>query len=462
MTKKTKLTKEEKEKKRKDKKLAKELKNNPNKGSLRDYPFIDLICNTWEGMIVYSLFFAVSLFFLLFKVNLDSWVTIYETTLCRVSWIISAVLFIPLLIGSIRYWAIWFGVLVFDKDIDTVPRVIFKIGVPRQGKSSTSFYEAVLCAKKMWSELKIKYAEYKFKIKKGEKLEGQAYLDWLEVKLSYEYCVMHDAVPLLWSNTPIKVDNRFSNILTYDHVAGKKKLPFKCVMVIDEVTRFLDEGKSMEHGQKKDWDVSNMFALEGHFLGSIIYIIAQDDNAFIDMVRTCLYTEVMNKQSPACKPGWLTSLVNFYKFIILEVNRKKPNSDFLLFYPFVFLHEFWKRIGFRKYNASRRSSRTGNNKLYSDINSNKKLIGKSRSRTFYLPAKLNCIYDDRTFRTLYPAYFNEKIEGDIWTALHLDVENSFLKSTQSAFDIALKKKKLQIEVKNAFLEENKKNKKNPA
>ena len=434
------------------------LKNNPNKGTLRDYEIIEHIANTWEGMIIYSIFGAISLFILLFRVDFTSWEAVAATTIYSPLWLVSAIFFIPTTVGSLRYWIIWFSVLSFDKQVNTVPKVVYKKGVPRQGKSSTCYYEVVLTAKKMWKELRLKYAEYKLKFENKEKLTPEQYDDWKEVKTAYEYCVHSDGVPLLWTNVPVRVGKRYSNILTPEHLAGLKKLPFKCCIYIDEVARFLDEGKSLMHGEKKDWDVSNMFALEGHFLGSVIYASSQDDNAYIDIMRCTLYTEIMNRQEPACKPIWLTGIKGISEEILFEANRKKPHPWRALMYPYLFFKRLWNNVGFRKYNASRRASRTGNNTLYSGREEGS-VFGKSRNRTFYLPAKLNCKYDDRAFRKLYPSYYTEAIAGGVWQSLRLNSEDSFLRSTKSKVDILYEKKRVEMEVKSLLNKQKKEKKK---
>ena len=41
----------------------------------------------------------------------------------------------------------------------------------------------------------------------------------------------------------------------YERISGQKRLPYKAVLVIDEAARFLDEGKSLQHNDSKDWDI---------------------------------------------------------------------------------------------------------------------------------------------------------------------------------------------------------------
>ncbi len=439
-----------KEHTKEEKKRARRLKKNPNKGSLRDYRFIDLLCNTWEGVLTYTLPGIFSFIMLIFRIDFSSWTAIFETTLKSPLWILSLILLFPFTFSALKYWVIWFSILAFENDIDNIPKVIYKIGIIRQGKTSSMNYEAVVAARKMWDDLRITYAEYNLKYGKRKRSEFsiEEWNDWMEVKTSYEYCVNSDCVPLLWSTSPIMVNGRYSNVLTKEHIAGRKKLPFKVVMVLDELTRFMDSGKSGQQNEKKDWDVSNMFALEGHFLGSIIYMASQDENGFLDAVRSCSYTEIMNKQSPACKPFWLTAFKRFFYLLLKEANRKKPKKARIRMSIYIFLRNYWNRVGFRKYDAYRRANRSGNNNYYGS--KDEKGVKKSRHRTFYLPARLNCIYDDRTFRELYPSYFKETIEGEGWKSLRMSSGSSFLSATKSEFERKFEKKQVDLMVNEAI------------
>ena len=88
----------------------------------------------------------------------------------------------------------------------------------------------------------------------------------------------------------------------------------------------------------------------------------------------------------------------------------------------------------------------------------KTIIGNSRNYAVYFPAKLNCEYDDRTFRELAPSYFNQEITGQSWERLRLGTKDSFLRQTKSEFEIELEKKRLNQMVKDTL--EQGRNKKN--
>lgn len=441
-----------------DKKERRRLKRNPNKGELRTYPLLDHLCNTWEGILVYSLPGIITTWILFSRSDFSSWGAWWQSTFANFSWVISFILLIPFTISAFKYWVIWFRSIKKQDDFDTTPRIVTKMGVPRQGKSSTMNYECVLTAKKCWTLLRVKYANYLCKLEKKKELSAKEKLDFAEIKASYNFCVQSKGVPLLYTNTPIKVGKRYSHKLVYDHLTGRKKLPLHSVLVIDEASRFMDAGKSMYQNDKKDWDLSNFFALEGHFGSYIIYLASQDDNIFLDACRCSLYTEIMNKQIPCCKPFWLTALKTFYFWFIAELNRKKPRPCRFLMAQYNFFDNLWKRVGYRKYIVSRRANRAGTNTFYNNVQDGKTIIGNSRNYAVYFPAKLNCEYDDRTFRELSPSYFNEEITGQSWERLRLGTEDSFLRQTKSEFEIELEKKRLNQMVKDTL--EQGRNKKN--
>ena len=433
-----------------DKKERRRIKKNPNKGHLRDYPFIDHLCNTWEGILTYSLPGFVTTWVLIARINFASWSSWWQSTFLSISWIISFILLIPFTISAFKYWYIWFRSIGKQKDFDTTPRIVTKIGVPGQGKSSTSNYEAVLIAKKAWTLLKVKYADYYGRIKRGVKLTPDQEKDWLEIKWSYEYCVNSPYIPLLFTIVPVKVGKRYSNKLTYAHLTGKKRLPTGAVCFCDEASRIIDAGKSLQQNDKKDWDLSNFVALERHYGNYILYFASQDDNIYIDVCRCSLYTEIMNQQSPSCKPFWLTALRGFFYWLIAELNRKKVRTCSFLMALYHFFDKYWKRVGFRKYIVSRRANRAGTNTYYNQVKDGKTTIGNSRNYAVYLPAKLNCDYDDRAFKELNEAEFFDYVKAEGWDYLRLKPEDSFLQQTKSEFEVKLAKKRIEQMVKDSL------------
>ena len=439
---------EKKKPTKEEKKRARQLKRNPNKGSIRDYLVVDLICNSWEGILAYTLPGVLSLVILIFRINYSSWSSVFETTLKSFTWVLSAVLLIPFTISAFRFWVLWGKTLAFCKDFASYSRIVLKKGVPGQGKSSTMYYEAVLAAKLNWIELRRKYVEYKYKIKHKYKLSDKEKSEWKEVEISYEYCKHSKCVPLLWTNLPAMVRGRFTNKLTLEHLSGQKRLPYKAVLVIDEAARFLDEGKSLQHNDSKDWDISNFFALERHYIDGVIYLASQDDNVFIDIARCCLYTEIMNLQTPVCKPFWLRALKSISEELIDMFNLKKPHSLGFVMKIYLKSKKLWGRIGFRKYNTSKRTNRAGTNTYYADPKDGKKIIGNSRNKDIYLPSALNFTYDDRCMREYYKGFFQDLIFGSEWADLVVHEGEFPLRSTKSKFEIQLEKKQIQLRVKN--------------
>lgn len=200
-----------------DIKERKRLKKNPNKGDLRTYPLIDHFANTWEGILVYSLPGMITTFLLVYRMDFSSWGNWWASTFANLSWVISLILLVPFTFSAVKFWWIWFRSIGIQENYDTTPGIVAKIGVPGQGKSSSSNYECVLIAKKMWNLLKVEYANWLGKIQSGKKLSPDQEKDWLEIKWSYEYCVNSPYIPLLFTIVPVKVGERYSNKLTVNH-----------------------------------------------------------------------------------------------------------------------------------------------------------------------------------------------------------------------------------------------------
>ena len=439
-----------------DIKERKQLKVNPNKGELRTYPLLDHFANTWEGILVYSLPGIITTILLIYRTNISSWGAFWDSTFLNFSWVISFMLLIPFTLSALKYWWIWFRSIRIQDNYDTTPGIIAKIGVPGQGKSSTSNYECVLIAKKAWNLLKVEYANWLYKIKKKKTLTPDEEKEWLEVKWSYEYCVNSPYIPLLFTIVPVKVGKRYSNKLTLAHLRGKKRLPLHAVCFCDEASRVIDAGKSLQQGDKKDWGLSNTMALERHYGLYKLYFASQDDNIHIDVCRCSLYTEIMNKQTPSCKPFWLTALKTFYFWLLVELNRKKVRSWGFLLVQYNFIKDLWKRVGYRRYIVSRRANRTGTNTYYNQLKDGKTIIGKSRNYAVYLPAKLNCEYDDRAFRELNDAEFFDYVNAEGWDYLRLKPEDSFLQQSKTEFERQFEKKRIEQQVKMALVESRKK------
>ena len=433
-----------------DIKERKRFKKNPNKGELRTYPLLDHFANTWEGILVYSLPGMITTFLLVYRMDFSSWGNWWASTFANLSWVISLILLIPFTFSAVKFWWIWFRSIGIQENYDTTPGIVAKIGVPGQGKSSSSNYECVLIAKKMWNLLKVEYANWLGKIQSGKKLSPDQEKDWLEIKWSYEYCVNSPYIPLLFTIVPVKVGERYSNKLTVNHLRGKTRLPLHAVCFCDESSRVIDAGKSLQQNEKKDWGLSNTMALERHYGLYKFYFASQDDNIHIDVCRCILYTEIMNKQSPCCKPLWLTAFKSLFYWLLVELNRKKPRPCRFLMVQYNFLNNLWKRVGYRKYIVSRRANRTGTNTYYNQIKDGKTVIGNSRNYAVYLPAKLNCTYDDRAFRELNDAEFFDYVNAEGWDYLRLRPEDSFLQHNKSDFEIRLEKKRTEIKVNEAL------------
>ena len=439
----------EKRKQKQKQKAQKKAKKNPHKGSWRDFLTIDLFSKTWEGSLIYSIPGLFSFFILLFRVNYKSWETVFETTLKSPLWIFSAIMLVPFAVWAVNYWVHWLRAYSFVKNYAKHSRVIVKKGVPGQGKTSSMYYEAVLAAKIAWRRLRREYAVLCYKKSHGG-LKGDDLKKWKEVSESYNFCVNSPCVPLLYTNMPLMVDGRFSNQLKLEHIQGLLKLPYLVVGVIDEAARFLDEGKSLQHNDSKDWNVSNMFALERHFVNGVFFLASQDDNIYLDVVRCSEYTEIMNKQEAICKPFWVTAGIEICESIIDTCNLTKPKICRAIMPTYLLLKGLWKRVGFRRYNTSKRANRSGTNVLFKDSKDGKQMLGNSRNQSFIVPSSLNCKYDDRCMKEYYPGFFKDLSACDGWDSLVVKEGKFPLRFTKDAFQIKLEKEKLKLEVKKAI------------
>ena len=444
----------QKARRKEEKRKERAMRKNPHKGSWRDFLTIDLLSKTWEGMLIYTLPGIISFFVLLFRVNYTSWQSVLDTTLKSFTWVLSLIFLIPFCAWAINYWVKWIRAYIFIVKIPTFSRVIVKKGVPGQGKTSSMYYEAVLAAKINWRRLRREYAVLRFKKSIFKTLSPKDEAHWKEVSESYDFCINSPCVPLLWTNMPLMVDGRFSNQLRLQHVQGTLRLPYLSVLVMDEASRFLDEGKSMQHNDNKDWDVSNFFAFIRHFIDGVAFLASQDDNIFIDVVRCALYTEIMNKQEAICKPFWVNAGISICESLIDTANIKKSKRCYTVMPVYLWLKKFWSHVGFREYNSSKRANRTGTNTIFSDAKEGKKIVGNSRNNTFIVPSVLNCKYDDRCMREYYPGFFKDLSENLQWSDLVVKEGQFPIKNTKSKFEIKLEKERIKLDVKNELKKTN--------
>jgi hypothetical protein len=283
--------------------------------------------------------------------------------------------------------------------------VIVKDGAPGAGKTATGLYTAVVMAKKLWREVKYKNWLYSWKLltwqREPEKYK-QELIDYEEIKEAYDYYKTGDCVPCLWTNIPVRVGARYTSILTVNHAAQVDRLAAYTVL-------FFDEGGSqfrIDDYKNRPIKISNFFRLCRH-AGEFRIISTEQDalNIFIDVRRVVGLNDYMLSQSPALMTRPFVLLIVFLPLRWLFCRIDKGSKSFA---PLMsFLEKMINYVGFRRF----QHIEAGNTEHTVDL--------KNRVKVFYLPAALNCEYDNRTFRNLYLAR-NELINKNVWNRLVLD------------------------------------------
>lgn len=297
----------------------------------------------------------------------------------------------------------YFGYLKYKSKIDISKYVIIKVGAPGTGKSSSGLWQAVEMSKKLWKELQYKYYILRRDMErysnKGIKPPLEAIKSWNEIRTAYEFYSSNDCVPCLFTNIPLEVDGKFTNVLTYAHAEQSKRIPANTMLFFDEIGSVFP----VDSYRDKPLSVSAFFRLCRHFGDFRILATEQDsENVFIDVRRVVADNEQMIKQVWALKPVLLVFMFKLLKFVFML----KPHKLGFLVPPLKFLSKITRYLGFRRFHAVS----TGNTEnAYNE---------GMKKRVYSLPTMLNCTYDDRTYRELYSAK-NKTIAPDIFKSLIL-------------------------------------------
>ncbi|MCL2061150.1 MAG: zonular occludens toxin domain-containing protein [Firmicutes bacterium] len=321
----------------------------------------------------------------------------------------------------LQYIRIKISQIKHERNINLDNVVVVKIGSPGCGKSSSGLYEAVVMARKMWSDLRWRY--FKF-VKKKDKP-----LDWNEIEFSYNFFKNSNAVPCLLSNIPIMVDGKYTTFVSKEHCEQRARLPAHCVLFLDEVGAMLsvDTAKQRMGDENEDMqnavNVSDFFRLCRHFGNWRIICTEQDsENIYIDVRRVVSKNEYMIQQKWVLKPyAFLALLLPLKALAVRFVHWGNDSTrkgrifgklQKVLTPSLIFLEKICKAIGFRKY-------------LYLTENNTERASGmETGKRTFYLPSLLNFKYDERTFRNFYKCK-DETITPYVFDNLILEDTDTF-------------------------------------
>lgn len=278
-------------------------------------------------------------------------------------------------------------------------------GVPGAGKTTSTFYRAVILSKKLWLKLRIKYYYVctipKVLLSKNLKAHRN------EIIEAYNFYTNSPFVPCLWSMTSIQVGKRFAHKLTNDQLLQKKIMVYGSVYVVDEIGSLFPNftGK-----QKKILEpLSDLCRYIRHYIDSYFFFTEQEfSKAFIDIRRCTGSVQYLTKiQKWVLKPKFLIALFNllfsdvywqFFKqsFLIrysksfYKTYRKIYSSSKHFAWFFKWLDRYISEVGFRRYEYKE----LGNQEV--DLNNS-----NTKSNIFYLESRLNFKYDDRCFKNKY-------------------------------------------------------------
>lgn len=297
------------------------------------------------------------------------------------------------------------SIFTHNASVNLTNIVTVRSGPPGTGKSSSAGYDVKIMADMMYSELRWKYWEMRYKI--AEYIEAgnvQKILEWYEVRDSYEYYITHDCIPCMWSNIPIRVNGQFSSIITYQHAAQIERVPYYSVIYFDESGSVF----RVDAWHDKPLTVSDFFRLARH-LGEFRIVCTEQDasNVFKDVRRVTSQNWLMIEQKWVNKPLLLLIPYKILKAYFLWSDKgNKTLADFMLSYKKLLNH-----IGQRRYKYIAKQS---------DINTLTHGEGKrEKTKMFYLPTMLNYQYSDRTFKNLYLAKGKEIPDGQIFEELEI-------------------------------------------
>lgn len=320
-----------------------------------------------------------------------------------------------------------------------------KAGDPGCGKTSQAVQEVYVIALMKWRQLQTDFWSWhsreKAILKRNDKDE---LLDYHEIKVSYNYYIMRNCIPCLWSNIAITDSKgRSASKVKIEHIRGVERLPAYSVILFDEIGAVL---KCELSNSKKDYyDVSDMFRLGRHFLKWSVICCEQDyNNIYIDCRRVMGTNTVISYQEWVCKPVIALGVYKFFELVISDTLDKKIGRTPVLA---AFMRKFKKfvySIGFRRqvYRHAR-NTETGSPKK--GIREKEEKLSGVKVR--YVPSTVIVNYDDRAYRQDYAAYFDKEIHGELFKRADADIaykrqfvgETDILKEKRAATDREIRK-----------------------
>lgn len=342
--------------------------------------------------------------------------------------------------------------------------VRMKQGCSGTGKSSSGSHEATFMAEELELMLRIEYWLLKRKKSRTEREEK----DWQEVKKAYDYYTTIDAqlqakaderiaernlalaslledikemargkakrqamakyrlqramvrrvnkneivgcVWCLWSNIPIRVGNRMSNVATVRHLLQLDCLPKYTVLIWDEIGNTLSK-YGFSQTQITQF-IEELFRYPRHYNEMRIIMTEQEGNNVLISTRKNIafldyFTE---KQKSLMRPALFKVLLSIMDRI---VEKRHYNVNVYWFVRlYIFCKDMYRNIGFRVFSVMQ----IGNQEQAGAG----KVLSKVKRRVAF--ATLNCEYDDRCYRDGYKSK-DKPINGQVWDKLLLSEQD---------------------------------------
>lgn len=271
----------------------------------------------------------------------------------------------------------------------TVNHAAIFAGPPGSCKSLTAVASIYEMSKQAWEE--IKYERWLI-LNKSLNQHYTLSDDDREILDAYDFYSKNNGIPCLGANIPIysKRYRRYCYELELNHLAQRKRLPYRINCVVDEIGTMtsVDGARKRQEGDSTVLSVADFCRFDRQFVEARLIGTEQDyKNIYIDVRRVVAENRVYKGKKEVLKPIFLTWL--YKKLKVFFTNKGKISSK--LFSTFmVKFNSFLKACGFLqiKYIA------TGNSEAGQAVTT-------SNKGTIYLSCRQEWVYNSRVYRSAY-------------------------------------------------------------
>ena len=280
-------------------------------------------------------------------------------------------------------------------------------GVPGSGKSSSMCNDAVIMADMAWRQICYDYFLIQRHIWKPKTSTRSAEWDKRAICECYHFYKDHPQyIPCLYSKKEnVIFDNkgRHSQIVTLDHLQGKRKLLYRAVIAYDEIGKDLPAMTKFIDDQNKDVnlkDVADFMRYLRHYGNfKIIYTEQDVNNMYIGNRRVTGENIYFVEQKTILRPVIFDKIKYLNVLLVSKIQSRHDNKltktlSVLLSKYLIGFDNFCSYLGFRKF------------KYLSGGNTQKNLVKDSKGSFILLP-HLNCYYDDRSGKFDYDSANND-------------------------------------------------------